>query len=187
MKKYPKKVIILLVLLTVSCLVFGVSLVSYLNSINPKGIVIHHSAVPFPQSGSPLDVKAIDEIHKRKGYCIFYWGKIYHVGYHYIILPNGTLQQGRPEKCQGAHTSGYNDYVGICLIGDFSSNNKTNKNGPQQPTNEQMQTLSKIIDILQSKCEISTKDIRMHNELNAETECPGENFPEGFFGIKTPE
>lgn len=56
----------------------------------------------------------------------FYWGQIYHIGYHYIILPDGTLESGRPEKCKGAHAVGYNDYLGICLIGDFSPGDNIN-------------------------------------------------------------
>jgi len=85
----------------------------------PVEIVIHHSAIPFPPNGLPIEVKAIDEIHQRKGYGIFYLGHTYHVGYHYIILPDGTLQQGRPERCKGAHTAGYNHYTGYLLNWGF--------------------------------------------------------------------
>lgn len=39
------------------------------------------------------------------------------MGYHYVILEDGTVQIGRPLGCPGAHAKGYNNYVGICLIG----------------------------------------------------------------------
>ncbi len=159
-----------------------VVILSCQNTITPVGIVIHHSAVPFLQNAPPLDVKAIDEIHQRRGYSIFYWGQTYHVGYHYIILPDGTLQQGRPEKSKGAHTKGYNDYIGICLIGDFSlTDNKNGDKGPQQPTQEQMKTLIKITNNLQSKYNMPPENIRTHKELDLETECPGEKFPTDDF------
>ena len=159
-----------------------IAIISTQNTITPVGIVIHHSAVPFPPDGSPIDVKAIDEIHQRKGYGIFYWGRTYHVGYHYIILPDGNLQQGRPENCKGAHTTGYNNYTGICLIGDFSpSDNINSDKGPQEPTRKQMETLINLVRRLRSDYNIPTTNIHTHHELNPETECPGENFPIGAF------
>lgn len=182
MKKRLKKVVILAALSLVLCLTLGVTLISYFNTIKPRGIVIHHSAIPFLQNEYSPDVKTIDEIHKRKGYGIFYWGKTYHVGYHYIILPDGTLQQGRPEKSRGAHTSGYNDYIGICLIGDFSFKNETDWKTDQRPTNEQMQTLTVIVKDLQLKYDLPPDKVKTHKELNSETTCPGENFPgDNFF------
>jgi len=43
-------------------------------------------------------------------------------GYHYVILEDGTVENGRPEYWSGAHAKGYNDALGICLIGrnDFT-------------------------------------------------------------------
>lgn len=155
-----------------------VAIVSFQNTINPQGIVIHHSAVPFFDNGSPLDAKALDGIHERRGYRIFYWGQTYHVGYHYIILPDGTLETGRPEKSIGAHTKGFNDYTGICLIGDFSpTDNPFGEKGPQEPTPEQLETLVKITSKLQFKYKIPQEKIYLHKDLNLETECPGMNFP----------
>ena len=46
---------------------------SYVNSIVPAGIIIHHSAVAPPLDGAPVDAATIDRIHKRRGYEIFYW------------------------------------------------------------------------------------------------------------------
>src|SRR5437016_681095 len=106
-------------LLIASILAFSVP--SFVNTIGPGGIIIHHSAVPPFPDGRPIDAKLIDEIHRERGYNAFYWGRFYHIGYHYVILPDGTVQQGRPEHCRGAHAQGYNSYIGICLVGDFSS------------------------------------------------------------------
>jgi len=85
--------------ITVAVLVALFFGVSYLNSIDPAGIIIHHSAVPRSLDGAPIDAAVIDRIHKRRGYEIFYWGKFYNIGYHYVILADGTVQKGRPEHC----------------------------------------------------------------------------------------
>ena len=42
-----------------------------------------------------------------------------HIGYHFLILPDGTVERGRPESMWGAHTRDHNDTLGICLVGDF--------------------------------------------------------------------
>lgn len=40
------------------------------------------------------------------------------IGYHFVILPSGLVEPGRPVNTPGAHTQGANaKSVGICLIG----------------------------------------------------------------------
>ena len=39
------------------------------------------------------------------------------IGYHYVILEDGTVENGRPEYWKGAHAKGHNKAIGICLIG----------------------------------------------------------------------
>lgn len=40
------------------------------------------------------------------------------IGYHYVILLDGTIQEGRDEEKIGAHCKGYNkESIGICYIG----------------------------------------------------------------------
>jgi len=39
------------------------------------------------------------------------------IGYHYVILEDGTIENGRPEYWKGAHVKGHNNAIGICLIG----------------------------------------------------------------------
>src|SRR5207248_6415686 len=90
--------LVVAILLTVLFSLGGLFLgVSYSNTIRPAGIIIHHSAIPSLVGGPPIDEAIIDEIHRRRGFRVFYWGRFYHVGYHYIILPDAPVQQGRPE------------------------------------------------------------------------------------------
>jgi len=85
----------------------------------PRGIVIHHSATDT-NIGLGVDAAFLDRVHSDRGWGLRYGQNVYHIGYHYVILPDGTVQAGRPEWMPGAHTAGYNHYLGICLIGDFS-------------------------------------------------------------------
>ncbi|GIV16153.1 MAG: hypothetical protein KatS3mg022_1588 [Armatimonadota bacterium] len=60
----------------------------------PEGILIHHSATPFRLKGRIVDAKKIDEMHRQRGFSIVCNQKTYHIGYHYVILPDGRIQPG---------------------------------------------------------------------------------------------
>lgn len=71
-------------------------------------IVIHCSATP---KGKYFDVDDIRRWHVEENG----WQD---VGYHFIVLLDGTIQLGRPLAVVGAHTSRFNhDSIGICYIG----------------------------------------------------------------------
>ena len=56
------------------------------------------------------DAETIDKWHKERG-----WNGI---GYHFVILPDGTVECGRDWKEVGAHCKGENRVsIGTCLIG----------------------------------------------------------------------
>ena len=70
-------------------------------------LVVHCSDSP---AGRGDDAETIHRWHKEKG-----WDGI---GYHAVILENGTVQAGRPIYWTGAHCRGHNsDSLGVCLIG----------------------------------------------------------------------
>ncbi len=151
------------------------------NTIEPNGIVIHHSAlsaddrVRFP---GPTDAAVIDALHQTRGFRTFYWGKIYHIGYQYLILPDGTIQTGRPEHCRGQHVEGHSSYIGICLIGNFSSvANPDGEGGLKSPTDAQMQSVAMLAESLQKKYKISCSSVFRHRDLKPGTLCPGDRFP----------
>ena len=154
-----------------------VVVVSCLNAIRPTGIVLHHSAVPYPPDGSPVDVRLLDEVHRQRGFGAFYWGRFYHVGYHYVILPDGEVQSGRPERCRGAHAEGYNSYIGICLVGGFSSGgNADGEEGPREPTPAQTRSLLELTARLRKSYGIPPERVVKHRDVNPNTECPGDRF-----------
>jgi len=79
----------------------------------PKKIIVHHSAAPRTQS-----LGEINAYHKSIGFTLSSLGSW--VGYHYVILADGTLSQTRLDSDEGCHTVGQNtSSLGICLLGNF--------------------------------------------------------------------
>jgi N-acetylmuramoyl-L-alanine amidase len=149
---------------------------SYFNAITPTGIIIHHSAAIPTNEKVPKDVSTVDEYHAERGFDIECFGREYHVAYHYLIFPNGKVRAGRPERCEGAHARGYNSYIGISLVGDFSPNdNPSGKKGPGQPTRQQLASLVRLTRKLQEQYKIPVQRILRHSDV-ASTDCPGERF-----------
>ncbi|MBP7784910.1 MAG: N-acetylmuramoyl-L-alanine amidase [Firmicutes bacterium] len=142
----------------------------------PPGIVLHHSASPGFDHGKVIDASRIDQWHESRG-----WGDEalfgeYHIGYHYVVLADGTVQAGRPEWMIGAHCKGYNNHLGICLLGNFSS--KANPGGrmqPATPTPAQLKALGALLRRLMKTYHLGPDDIRLHSDLGR-TECPGDRL-----------
>ena len=158
------------------CILIAAIVLSCHNSITPVGIIIHHSALPTRRN-QPADANLLDEIHRVRGYSAFYWGKTYHIGYHYVILPDGTVERGRPEHCRGAHAQGYNSYIGICLVGNFSEASGPGPDEVLEPTPAQLNALESLCEQLQDKYHFSNENILRHSDVNSKTECPGARLP----------
>lgn len=137
----------------------------------PRGIVVHHSATDT-DIGLGADAAFLDRVHSDRGWGLRYGQRVYHIGYHYVILPNGTVQSGRPEWMPGAHTTGYNHYLGICLIGDFSDHGAQT----QHPTDAQLDALVNLTVRQMRQHSIPLSRLLRHCDLGA-TECPGAGVP----------
>lgn len=146
----------------------------------PPGIIIHHSASPQRVDGHIIDAKALDRWHARRGFLMWYKGNAYHIGYHFVVLPDGRVQAGRPVGCRGAHTHGksiYNRHIGICLVGNFSSQeNPHGEQGPVRPTRAQMSALTDLCERLMDEYRIDPARVKRHRDFN-QTACPGDRFP----------
>lgn len=145
---------------------------------DPPGIVIHHSATPGSLRGQPVGAAKIDELHKKRGFAISFRGKMYHIGYHYVIREDGTIETGRPDRCPGAHAriTAYNQYLGICLIGNFAAHANPHHFAPSVPTGPQLRSLVWLCARLSEKYHFPTTHIIRHQDVR-QTACPGENFP----------
>jgi N-acetylmuramoyl-L-alanine amidase len=153
------------------------SVVSFFNTITATGIVIHHTAVIPGENTAPRSEHDIDEYHQARGFEILCFGRVYHVAYHYLIMPDGKVKPGRPERCEGAHAKGYNSYLGISVVGDFSSeDNPTGKKGPTRPTAKQIASLIQLCRRLKDRYNIPLQRIVRHSDISS-TRCPGDRFP----------
>ena len=51
--------------------------------------------------------------------------KFVDIGYHYLVLLDGTIQEGRPIETIGAHCVGHNAHsIGVCYVGGLDKNGK---------------------------------------------------------------
>lgn len=118
-----------------------------------KSIVIHSSASPQNRGDDAL---TIDKWHLEKG-----WSGI---GYHFVVLEDGTIQKGRWIDNIGAHARGFNSKsIGICRIGNVNDT-----------TPRQMKSLLKLTRLLQEQYNIKTEQVCGHKELlNVSKLCPG--------------
>ena len=126
----------------------------------PRFIILHHSGVSYMDN--PAQWVGIDNYHRSKG-----WGGI---GYHYLIEKNGEVKPGRAENMDGAHCYQENmnvQSIGLCLSGNFDK---------EEPTIQQIRSLSNLISVLQKKYSISDMNILPHSRFAPKT-CWGKLLP----------
>ncbi|OLN29263.1 peptidoglycan recognition protein family protein [Desulfosporosinus metallidurans] len=135
-------------------------------------IVIHHTASPTEvrRSGKivPVDAAMIREWHRTRG-----WSDI---GYHFVIMPDGRCEDGRPLYRSGAHCNvGHRNFIGIgiCLVGNFSET--------EVPDTQLVGLVNKVVQLL-AAFKLGVGDVELHRDVpGAATECPGRYFPEDAF------
>ena len=131
-------------------------------------IVIHHTATPAEvrRSGKivPVDAAMIREWHKTKG-----WSDI---GYHFVIRPDGSCEDGRPLYRLGAHCNvGHRNFIGIgiCLVGNF--------NETEVPDAQLVGLVNKVVQLMEA-FKLGIEAVELHRNVpGAVTECPGRYFP----------
>lgn len=144
---------------------------------HPVGVILHHTATPDIVAGQRVDAAFIGREHAQRGFSVIAEGRVYHIGYHYLILRDGTVQAGRPESVPGSHTLGHNNQIGICLVGNFSSSaNPHGEHGSTRPSPEQLAALDKLLKRLIRKYRFRPRDLHRHRDY-APTACPGDRFP----------
>lgn len=78
-------------------------------------IIVHSTATP---KGMNATEKDIDKWHRLRGYnCI---------GYHFVILRDGTIEQGRAVEMAGAHCKGNNaETIGVAYVGGLNEDKQS--------------------------------------------------------------
>lgn len=121
-------------------------------------IVIHHAGLTKDMD---ISVPEIHDLHLGNG-----WSGI---GYHFVVHKDGTIEQGRPLKYQGAHAYQNNKYtVGICMTGNYNM---------AYPPLEQVLAVEKLTAAICHEYNFPAEDYTIfgHRDLNG-TSCPGEKF-----------
>lgn len=136
------------------------------------GIVLHHTASPsvalWQKYGNEKTIRSIYNGHVEANG----WK---HIGYHYMILPDGTIAEGWPVKEQGAHAKEWNPgTIGVAMIGDFDT---------EFPSQAQIASTATVLRELGKRFALDlTKDYRpgrrteeglaFHRDCSPKT-CPG--------------
>ena len=125
-------------------------------------IIIHCSATK--EGDNSVNAALIDQWHKSRG-----WKGI---GYHFVILIDGTIELGRMVDQVGAHVKNMNkSSIGVCYIGGVE--NKKDTKGKWIPkdtrTPEQKVSILELLRLLKKIFPEAT--IHGHNEFSPKA-CP---------------
>ncbi len=142
-------------------------------------IIIHCSDSPEGRNDTAEDIR---RWHLARGFK--------DIGYHYIILLDGTIELGRPVEKIGAHCTNHNaNSIGICYIGGAEWRDGVDANGkplkgkdgktkliPKDTrTPAQRKALAELCHELKQKYPSAT--VHGHNEF-ANKSCPSFNVQE---------
>ena len=99
-------------------------------------IIVHCTATP---EGRWHTVADVDRWHRQRGF--------FGIGYHFLVLLDGTIATGRPLWRVGAHCTGHNTHsVGICYVGGLDAQGKPK----DTRTPEQRKAMQQLIQLLKS-------------------------------------
>lgn len=122
------------------------------------GVIIHCSYTPHDMDIGVAEIRRW-HVEGRK------WSDI---GYHYVIRRSGMVQPGRPLSRNGAHAKGYNDRIGVCLVGGKGKDGRLAANF----TRAQWAALDRLLNQLQREHGFRPEDILGHNQVSRKR-CPG--------------
>lgn len=118
-------------------------------------IIVHCTAT---KAGKYFDVRDVRRWHLQRG-----WEDI---GYHYLVLLDGTIQAGRPLAEVSAHCVGHNSHsIGVCYVGGLDPNG----NPADTRTEAQRTALRNLLIDLRHQC--PTAVIHGHRDF-APKACP---------------
>lgn len=79
-------------------------------------IIVHCEATPEGEEFSRSTLEACHKVRKFSAYS--YNGTIEHIGYHYVIHLDGSIEPCRPESIAGCHCTGHNaNSIGVSYVG----------------------------------------------------------------------
>jgi len=100
------------------------------------------------------------------------------IGYHAVIMLDGTLELGRPLERSGAHVKGHNrNTIGVCYIGGVEADGKTAKD---TMTPEQELAFRNYVTTMRAV--LGPLTISGHNQYSSKA-CPSFDVREKFADI----
>lgn len=131
-------------------------------------VIFHCTATP---EGRRFDRTDVNAWHKQRGWAM--------IGYHYLILLDGTIQVGRPIGMVGAHVQGHNaGTIGIAYVGGLSADGKK---AEDTRTAMQVAAAKWLIGALKTKFKIKRR-AKGHNEYDKGKACPSFSMPTDLLG-----
>ena len=126
-------------------------------------IIIHCTATP---EGRNITVKEVRQWHLARGFN--------DIGYHYVILLDGTVQAGRPVSRVGAHVKGQNTgSIGIAYAGGID------RSGAAKDTLNPAQETAMVNLINDLRERFGHLTLHGHNEFDNKA-CPSFNVKTKF-------
>lgn len=138
-------------------------------------LTVHHTASPAVVGDRRVDASLLAERHRRRGLGVGA-GDERDCAYHFVVLPGGTVEPGRPVRTWGSATTCGEDSlrsIAVALVGDFSLAHARGRPGPMRPTPEQLIALEGLALWAFGRCGFGPASVRGHREVVA-SECPGE-------------
>lgn len=130
-------------------------------------IIVHCSATP---EGKDYTLDTIRQWHLQRGFS--------DIGYHYVIHPDGKVEEGRDVNIAGAHCSRHNSKsIGICYIGGMTADNKKAKD---TRTEEQRKSLKVLLMAMRKL--YPSASIHGHRDFAAK-DCPSFDATEEYKNI----
>lgn len=135
-------------------------------------IILHCTATP---EGEDFSIESIDNSHKARNFSYYIdpdTTKKCHIGYHYIILRDGTIVRCRPENVRGCHTSGHNyDSISIAYIGGCPTRSVKDWNNKSKDTRTVAQKAAIIKLVRELKGKYGNPEVYGHRDFAAKA-CP---------------
>ena len=126
----------------------------------PNSIILHHTA----SSRDFTSLENVNTWHKARGFTKSSSG--YFVGYHRLILGNGTICKTRNYNEIGCHCIPNEGKIGVALCGNFDL---------EMPNPEQLISLQVVLEEIKQGYNLTDENIFGHNE-KSNTACPGKNL-----------
>lgn len=111
---------------------------------NINEIIVHCTATP---DGRPVTIREITQWHKNRGFST--------IGYHYVVMLDGTVCNGRNVDIVGAHCTNHNsNSIGVCYVGGLDKVTKQPKDTRTPAQKYALTTLLKKLKALYPKAKI---------------------------------